>query len=237
MIEHMNLEQLSMLADALHDHEPIREDMKELRHHFEICSECRDRFGRLAKLVSIAETLPRRIEPPVDLWPSIRATIGDRTIPQYPSATEVSKARASRKGGILQRVDLRLAAAAGLLIATMLGGHYRQSGPIPTSDSVGVTFAPLESRGDLQQVSAIELPDAADLHAEEELLADLKLRRSSLRPTTYAEIDSSLKVIDSAIAELEAAYAQNPKNDAIKLLLAASHAQKLRLLKQTENAL
>ena len=67
-------------------------------------------------------------------------------------------------------------------------------------------------------------------------MAALELRRRTLRPSTSAQIDSSLHVIDMAIAELEAARARDPNNPAIRQLLASSRARKLELLKQAQNA-
>jgi len=62
------------------------------------------------------------------------------------------------------------------------------------------------------------------------------MRRSSLRPETSSEIDSSLTVINEAIAELRAASARDPKNATLRQLLAASRERKIELLRQTENA-
>lgn len=226
MTDHPNDEQLNLLADRMRLHPDLASD-DPLRAHVERCSQCRDKFGRLVKMLSVAESMPRRVEPPEDLWPSIRAEIekGGR-----PARTPASTARPwyARDG---RRVAL---AAAGVLLAVALGTLVRTrlpSRPGSTPDSVAAA-----TRGAQQVVPVSATEDSATLRAEEELMAALELRRRTLRPSTSAQIDSSLRVIDMAIAELEAARNRDPNNPAIRQLLAASRARKLELLKQAQNA-
>jgi hypothetical protein len=57
-----------------------------------------------------------------------------------------------------------------------------------------------------------------------------------MRPQTAASADHDLEVIDGAIAELKRAIERDPKNIALRALLAQSYKQKLDLLKRLENA-
>ncbi|MDQ2891186.1 MAG: hypothetical protein M3R65_11650 [Gemmatimonadota bacterium] len=102
---------------------------------------------------------------------------------------------------------------------------------MPSADSLSTSVS-----GEIAQTASASSFDDADEHTEQELLADLEMRRSTLRPETSASIDSNLKVIDQAIAEVEAASARDPSNAALKQLLAVSRERKIELLRQTENA-
>jgi hypothetical protein len=81
---------------------------------------------------------------------------------------------------------------------------------------------------------------AESTHVYEEqikfLLNDLELRRALMRPQTAASIDHNLEVIDNAIAELKRAIDRDPKNIALRALLAQSYKQKVDLLKRIGNA-
>jgi hypothetical protein len=68
------------------------------------------------------------------------------------------------------------------------------------------------------------------------LLNRLEVQRAMLRPDAAASIDRDLKVIDSAIAELQEAIRNDPRNAALRHLLAASYRQKIDLLKRASNA-
>jgi hypothetical protein len=57
-----------------------------------------------------------------------------------------------------------------------------------------------------------------------------------MRPETAASIDRDLKVIDQAIDELKVAIASDPRNPALRQLLASSFKQKVELLKRAGNA-
>ena len=68
------------------------------------------------------------------------------------------------------------------------------------------------------------------------LLDRLALMRSVLEPGAAAAIDKDLAVIDSAIAELQTAIARDPRNPALRQLLADSYRQKVDVLKRVSNA-
>lgn len=227
MTDHLNDEQLNILADGMRLHPDLASD-DPLRAHIERCSQCRDRFGRLVKMLSVAESMPRRAEPPDDLWPSIRARIQEGGRPSHTSTPHIQPWYARDRRRVV------LAAAAGAFLAVALGTFVRtrlMSHAGSTPDSVAAATQGTEP---VVPVSATE--DSANLRAEEDLMAALELRRRTLRPSTSAQIDSSLRVIDMAIAELEAARNRDPNNPAIRQLLASSRARKLELLKQAQNA-
>jgi hypothetical protein len=240
MIDHLDDEQLNTLADRIRLGTPRDEDADPLRHHLEGCSQCRERFGRLAKLLNVAEALPRRVEPPSDLWPSIRATIEQGGARAEGVAIRAPREVTQQRWFARRRLRIPLAAAAAVLIAILFGTHAgdrlsRFSRSPEATAASSATAAPNDA-GDVVSASAVTPLDTEDLHAEEELLAALELRRSGMRPSTSAQIDSSLRVIDKAIAELEVARRRDPNNPAIRQLLAASRARKLEVLRQAQDA-
>ena len=84
----------------------------------------------------------------------------------------------------------------------------------------------------------VQVSDSARAYEQQisELLEELELRRSMLRPQTAATIDHDLRLIDGAIAELQEALKRDPDNAALRQLLAASYRQKRDLLRSLDNA-
>ena len=240
MTDHLDDEQLNGLADRIFLRTQEAEDADPLREHLEGCSQCRERVGRLAKLLNVAEAMPRRVEPPADLWPSIRATIEGRRTGGVGVAKRVSHQGPQPSWFGRRQPQVSLAIAAGVLVALFFGTHVghrlKVLSPSPESSAAASSTAAPNGAREIVPVSAVTPLDTEDLHAEEELLAALELRRSAMRPSTSAQIDSSLRVIDKAIAELEVARRRDPNNPAIRQLLAASRARKLEVLKQAQNA-
>jgi len=240
MTDHLDDEQLNTLADRIRLGTLRDEGADPLRGHIEGCSQCRERFGRLAKLLNVAEAMPRRVEPPSDLWPSIRATIEQRRSGRVGGAERGSRQGVQQPWLGRRQPRISLAIAAGVLVALFFGTHVghrlKVLSPSPESSAAASSTAAPNGAREIVPASAVTPLDTEDLHAEEELVAALELRRSAMRPSTSAQIDSSLRVIDKAIAELEVARRRDPNNPAIRQLLAASRARKLEVLKQAQNA-
>lgn len=68
------------------------------------------------------------------------------------------------------------------------------------------------------------------------LLDRLSLQRSLIRPEALAAIERDLRVVDSAIAELDVAVARDPSNPVLRRLLASSYREKVDILKRVANA-
>jgi hypothetical protein len=64
----------------------------------------------------------------------------------------------------------------------------------------------------------------------------LSLERSLVRPEALRLIDHDLRVVDSAIAELDAAIVRDPNNPVLRRLLASSYREKIDILKRVGNA-
>ena len=61
----------------------------ELESHLGSCPSCRSEADTLRSLISCAESLPRSMEPPTDLWPGIKARLkaerSDRSALPFPA--------------------------------------------------------------------------------------------------------------------------------------------------------
>jgi hypothetical protein len=80
--------------------------------------------------------------------------------------------------------------------------------------------------------------DSTQAYQEEaqQLLNRLELQRAMLRPEAEVALERDLKKIDVAIAELQDAIRNDPRNPALRRLLASSYRQKVDLLKRVGNA-
>jgi hypothetical protein len=190
--------------------------------HLASCVECAADVARLRTLVSRARASSAPQTDLDALWPGIRSRIEAAKIVPL-AATAPSSAPPRGRITRTHWTAIGIAAAAAVL-AVGIGLTLRANrAPVPR-----VATAP--------QLTTIN--DSARLYRDEaeRLLRDLELRRAMLRPETRASIDSDLRTIDAAIAELEAAIAHDPNNAALRQLLASSYRQKVELLVRVNNA-
>lgn len=240
---HLTDEQLDVLVRNGNSSDDLQRTHLSEQMHLDSCPECLARFLELQRLFGRVQRAQRTIEPPLDLWPAIRATIqakaGEHSTDRTLSVTRSGHGSTYRW----------LVAAAVLLLLTsastasfLYGRRSERMAVEDTLDRASISAAHPASTSGLAAATpdiggaADAFDGDAEIHTEQELLADLEMRRSSLRPQTSSEIDSSLKVIDQAIAELKAASARDPGNATLRHLLAVSLERKIELLKQTENA-
>jgi hypothetical protein len=158
-----------------------------------------------------------------DLWPQIRARIEhSKVVPldQVPNAKPPAAPR--------HHFGVWLAAAAGIAatIVVVLAYRGRPIAPPPADETASAN------------VSLIAASDSAREYEDQarELLNDLELRRSMLRPETAKVFNHDLQEVDNAIAELEDAITHDPMNGMLRQLLASSYRQKVDLLKRLNNA-
>lgn len=192
----------------------------EIDIHLEQCAECANDVARLRDIM----TRYREPSPPnagVDeLWPAIRSRIEqDKVVPLSAPAT-------GRKRRLTARHFAAIGAlAAGAMLTVVL---LRPSRRIPVDTTVEVS-----------DTSALRLVSDSVKSYEDEarvLLNRLEVQRAMMRPDAVASFDRDLKVIDSAIGELKLAIQNDPRNPALRRLLASSYRQKVELLKRANNA-
>lgn len=188
--------------------------------HLGECTVCATDVARIKTLMTRTREAPSwTADVGDDVWPAIRARIEQE---------KVAALRDQPKTGFVVRRRMAWAvagiAAAGVIATTVLVRRDRSAISTPPDgfSSIAITAV------------------AESTHVYEEqakfLLNELELRRALMRPQTAASVDHDLDVIDGAIAELRRAIQRDPKNAALRVLLAQSYKQKVDLLKRVGNA-
>jgi len=178
---------------------------------------------KLDELAASVAELPRRIEPPEDLWSGLQAEIRNAS----PMSRLIAVAWWQR--------PIALAAAAVILIVLSSLG---------TLAIVGSTARPAGSRTAVEEERRAEAGAPASLaqftrietdyiRTVNDLSAALEAQQSELAPGTVAKLRESLRVIDAAIVEARAALAADPANRHLMEILSASYEQKVDLIRRT----
>lgn len=210
-IEHDHLE-LERLSDFL-DEALSPEQQRTVEAHLAICPVCSERRHRLESLVGAARTLPEEVEPPIELWNSVRARIAPA-----PSRT--------RQLWLLAAAAVVLVALSSGVTAILVRRPIVVVRPAPVPAVVAARSLPPAAR-------AVDADYAVAIRALNETLAD---NRNRLDPATVAKVEASLRVIDHAIDEARQALADDPSNLTLLDLLASSYERKVELLRRA-NAL
>jgi anti-sigma factor RsiW len=212
---HLTEDERQALADDL-----ATERRDDVQAHLSACGECRDDVERLRKVTMrfrSATDDPTSVD---ELWPSIRARIEAEKI------VAISSASTARQRWFRARhaVGLGALAAAAMLTVVLLRPSHRIA---------------VDSTAAVDDSAALRLVTDSLRSYEDEsrvLLNQLELQRAMMRPEAAASIDRDLKVIDQAIGELQLAIRNDPRNPALRSLLASSYRQKVELLKRANNA-
>jgi anti-sigma factor RsiW len=202
------------------------EQLSLVESHLGVCPACADDVARIGALMTrihdlVVPDLPAQPAAPDEVWPSIRKRIEkSKVVPLSSNAVPLDGGRRGRRIGWATVVAAALVIV-GVGVGVRAGTH--RTGPDALS-------------GDTP--SLIAAADSAHMYEEEAqtLLDQLELRRAMLRPEAVVAIDHDLRVVDSAIAELQDAIARDPNNPALRRLLASSYRQKVDVLKRVGNA-
>jgi hypothetical protein len=245
---HPNEDLLNAFADESID-PPDRADVE---RHLASCASCRQTVADLREVLRAAGALELR-EPPVRAWSRIERAIrlerehamptsssGARGV--HPSAGSAEDARlkgsrsiGSRSIGSRSSVLLWLAAAAALVLATVVGLRYA---PPRASDDTSATAPGAGTQiaaGDSAQSVEAELREA-EAHYENaikglEQIANAE--KNELDPRTAATLQKNLAVIDQAIGESRAAMRSQPSSEPAQQSLIENFKTKIRLLQDT----
>jgi len=159
-----------------------------------------------------------------ELWPAIRSRLDRGT------AGETSVIpRPARRTPAVTVTAIVAAMAAAIVLAFTLAGVMNDRSPAP----MVVVATNVDSAAALRAID-----DSVRAYEEETriLLDRLELARAVLPPQAAHAVDHDLAVVDSAIAELNAAIERHPSDPSLRRLLAASYRQKLDVLQRIENA-
>jgi hypothetical protein len=168
------------------------------------------------RLLELAATLPREIEPPADLWPAIRAELTPRPAFAGRWSTRWRLAAA----GLLIAASSSIATLVAVRAGRQGGGERRAARP----DSPASSGAELPAH----LVVAVH----GYTRSIEALRRTLDERRDSLAPSTVATVERSARIADSAIAEARAALERDPANRVLEELLLSNYERKVDLLQR-----
>jgi hypothetical protein len=196
---------------------------RELEDHLRGCHACAEDVARLRRVI---ERFARPVEadPPLaELWPAIRSRIEGGKVVSMASPVVAPRAR---------RLTPRLAAAGFGVAAAIAAVMLLRPSPRAGTTGIGSTSA----RDSAQTL--VLVADSVGYYQEEArvLLDRLELQRALIRPEAMASIQRDLRVIDQAIGELQLAIERDPRNPALRQLLASSYRQKVQVLRRAGNA-
>ncbi len=211
------------------DGELRQNEVVALEDHLHGCEACRVTVEELRAVAFRATKLEDR-EPETDLWPGIADRIRAAHTGETP-VVDLGARRDARRRFTFTAPQLAAAAAVLLLAgasATFLA--VRSTGPagepaIQAAIPVNPEFLPagMVAGGAQYETAVAELAEALDEH------------RAALDPVTVLVLERSMAVIDSAIAEAQAALRQEPDDQYLNAHLAHSKQRKLELLTRAVN--
>ena len=214
MSGHLSWETLNDLAGDVLD-APARRVAIE---HADGCDECRSTVETLRRTIEAAGQLPRSIEPPPEVWQSIRGSIDASKVAVLPAVPR------SQLPWWASPRRLAVAATALVVASSALTAIVMRPSPDPAGERVTVREASLPR--EWKAAEAGYLASVSELHEQ------LEEQRASLAPATVATVERTLAVIDSAIAEARGALLRDPANAALADLLASNYRQKVELLRR-----
>ena len=218
----MNCREVQALLDDLVDGDLPEKQRREVERHLRGCAECRSSEARLRVLLARVGALPRTLAPARDQWPGILSRIMAGEVIEHDFAGR------GRRWYLLGAAAVAAAVliAAVSLVTAVLVGRERSSRvalrPERQEITVGVTPASME----LAQAQATYAA------ARRQLLAALEARKASLSPQTLAVVEENLKIIDTAVGEMQTALARDPGNRELPTLLVTAYRQEIDLLQR-----
>jgi anti-sigma factor RsiW len=218
----MNCREVRALLDDLVDGDLPEEHRCKVEKHLEQCVECRTSAAGLRALLARVGALPRSLAPARDPWPGIVSRI---------MAGEVIEHDFAGRGRRWYPLGAVAAAAAMLIVAVsvvtaVLVNRERASRVALTRERPGTTAGVTQASLELAQAQATYAV------ARQQLLAALEARKGSLSPQTLAVVEENLKIIDTAVGEIQAALARDPGNRELSTLLVTAYRQEIDLLQR-----
>jgi anti-sigma-K factor RskA len=213
----MNCREVLALLDDFVDGALPEQEMRAVARHLEGCAECRTSDARMRALLARVGTLPRSIEPAHDLWSDVAERITAGTVVE-------KEATGRRWRWHLLAAAAVLIAAVSLVTALLVrSGRESRVASLPERPTAAVVTA-----------ASFELAQAQATYdaARKQLLAALDARKASLSPQTVAVVERNLKIIDSAVAEMQTALARDPGNRELPALLVTAYQQEIDLLQR-----
>lgn len=207
-------------------------DREALEAHLLECVDCGRALHELRAVVARAGQVIDR-PPDPDLWPGIAARI---------AAADVRNAAPARGRRLSFSVPQLVAASVVLMLlsgSTMYLMLTRTGTPqVAVAPSASGSREPITADRALAMPVAVTSPAAANYDvAIDELEQALASRSSQLDTATVRVLESSLRIIDGAIAEAQAALSRDPGNPYLNRYLDQTMQKKIQLLRRATGIL
>lgn len=180
--------------------------------HLAACLACRAEVDRLRELRAALQGLPRDVAPPAHL----RYHVLDSIAAPVPSPWYARPRR-------LAAAAIILVAASSATTALLVRGNG------------GAPVNPVPGHDDARPPGVVRPVGYAPDHSYEDAIAELqrafRSQRHELAPATVRMIESSLALIDGALAEAREALAADPANAGLAELVRAGYERKLDVLR------
>ncbi len=205
------------------DEELSPDERAALERHLETCDECRVALKQLRGVVAWAADFEGR-EPANDVWPQISAAIGDA-----PSGVVNLDNRRRRPMRITFSIPQSLAAAIALAVVGA-GGWWlaRATAPQNQMSTVIDISAPDAAATVTATIAVAQKYGPAISDLEQVLLHE----HGTLDSNTVRVLREQLAIIDRALAEAQAALAQDPASDFLADHYTGMMKKKLDVLRQ-----
>jgi len=205
-----------------------------VEQHLAACAECRQLVEDLRDVIRATRELEPR-EAPVRAWPRLERAIRleQERADREPGPRGVVSGPA--RAGHYRAYATWLAAAAGLVLATMVGLRYMPARHVDAPPAATSTAAAPITANDAAQSIESELRQA-ESHYEKaikglEVIANSE--QNELDPRTAATLQKNLAVIDQAISESRAAVRSEPASEPAQQSLIEGFKTKIGLLQDT----
>jgi anti-sigma factor ChrR (cupin superfamily) len=206
-----------------------------VEQHLAGCAACRQTVDDLREILEASQSLELR-EPPVRVWSRIERAIklesGDGARRLQPGGVPAGPAQ----GGRYRVYVAWLAAAAALVLATVIGMRYTPS-PASPDAARPAAAAPAGAVASSDPALSIEAElRQAESHYENAikgLEAIANSEQAELDPRTAATLQKNLAVIDQAISESRAAVRAQPASEPAQQSLIEGFKTKIGLLQDT----
>jgi anti-sigma factor RsiW len=209
MNEHPDERQLNDLADDTLS----AADRLGVEAHVSSCAPCRDTVESLRVLRAGLRALPRDVAPPTHVLAAVHARIESVDPPAW-----------------YARPRLLAAAAVALMVVSSAATALVLRGGADASAPQAAAVEAARPAGTTRPVAAGGLERSYE-DAIAELQRTFALQRADLAPETLQVVETSLVVIDGALAEARAALEADPANAGLADLVRAGYERKLDLLR------
>jgi anti-sigma factor ChrR (cupin superfamily) len=202
--------------------------------HLAGCAECRQLVEDLRGLLGAARELEPR-DAPVRAWPRLERAIRMESQHGTRAAQPGGVAGSPARGGGYRTYATWLAAAAALVLATMVGLRYVPARHVDAPPAATPGGAAPVTTSEAAQSIETELRQA-ETHYEKAikgLEAIANSEQNELDPRTAATLQKNLAVIDQAISESRAAVRAQPASEPAQQSLIEGFKTKIGLLQDT----